>query len=336
MTIRMTPHRLRRTSKHELSIGGIDDRWNQTMTFWAVASLARPSSAPHRSPIRGPAPRIRKTAQGTRPPCRRRSSNPHRHTWSYLVDVTERATTAVPRIVGPSLPTMVRGVVFDGDDTLWLTEPLYDTARAAARTVVEGAGLDGAAWEAHQRRCDVANVAQFGHHPERFPTSAVDALIAVGGDGIPDAAQVRERVRNVAASVFAAAAPLRSGAREVLAELHRFGLRLALLTKGAREVQQRRIEDSGLHQFFDLTEIVERKSASVFRSVADQLGVSADELLSVGNSVESDIRPSVDAGIAALWLPAYVWEFEQHDPALEPDLHRIGDLGDVLRFVGRP
>jgi putative hydrolase of the HAD superfamily len=274
--------------------------------------------------------RIRRTAEGIRPILR-----PVVTPRPYLVDVIEPAATGAPRIVRPTLPAIVRGVVFDGDDTLWFTEPLYDTARAAARTIVEEAGLDGAAWEAQQRRCDVDNVARFGHRPDRFPTSAVEALTAVGGDGIPDAAKVRERVRNVAASVFAAPAPLRSGAREVLAELHRIGLRLALLTKGDREVQQRRIEDSGLHRFFDLTEIVERKSAGVFRSVADQLGLATDELLSVGNSVESDIRPSVDAGIAALWLPAYVWEFEQHDPALEPDLHRIDDLGDVLRFVSR-
>lgn len=254
---------------------------------------------------------------------------------AYLVDVAEPAATGAPRIVRPTLPVIVRGVVFDGDDTLWLTELLYDTARAAARAVVEEAGLDGAAWEAQQRRSDVANVARFGHRADRFPTSAVEALSAVGGDGIPNAAKVRGRVRKAAASVFAARAPLRSGAREMLAELHRADVRLALVTKGDREVQQRRIEDSGLEQFFDLIVIVERKSASVFRDVAEQLGVATDELLSVGNSVESDIWPSVDAGIAALWLPAYVWEFEQHDPALEPDLHRIDDLADVLRLVAR-
>ena len=251
----------------------------------------------------------------------------------YLVDVTEPAPTGPPRISRPSLPAVLRGVVFDGDDTLWLTEPLYDRARSAARQVVEGAGLDGEEWEAEQRRLDVANVARFGHRRERFPTSALEALAAVGGDGLPEAAKLRDRVQDLAASVFAASAPLRLGAPKVLADLQRLELRLALLTKGDREVQQRRIEDSGLAHFFDVIAIVERKSASVFRGVADQLQVATDELLSVGNSVESDIRPSIEAGITALWLPAYVWEFEQHDQALEPDLHRIDDLGDVVRLV---
>ncbi|MEY2474030.1 MAG: hypothetical protein QOK28_3359 [Actinomycetota bacterium] len=35
---------------------------------------------------------------------------------------------------------MIRGVIFDGDDTLWLTEHLYDEARGQARDLVERAG----------------------------------------------------------------------------------------------------------------------------------------------------------------------------------------------------
>ncbi|MCU1484406.1 MAG: haloacid dehalogenase [Actinomycetia bacterium] len=247
--------------------------------------------------------------------------------------MAERAAIGTRRIKKYALPDVVRGVVFDGDDTLWLTEPLYDVARLAARAIVEGAGLDGALWEAEQRRRDLANVAMLGHRPDRFPTSAVEALSAVGGDGLADAPSVRERVRMAAASVFALQAPLRPGAHDVLAKLRSSGILLALLTKGDSDVQQRRLADSGLASFFDVTSIVERKSAEAFRDVARQLGVAADELLSVGNSVESDIRPSTEAGITAIWLPAYVWEYERHDPALEPDLHRIDDLADLLRLV---
>ena len=42
--------------------------------------------------------------------------------------------------------------MFDGDDTLWSTESLYDEARANARRVVAEAGLDDAAWEKLERR----------------------------------------------------------------------------------------------------------------------------------------------------------------------------------------
>jgi phosphoglycolate phosphatase-like HAD superfamily hydrolase len=65
----------------------------------------------------------------------------------------------------------MQGIVFDGDDTLWWTEPLYDEARQAARAIVEQGGLDGAAWDALQRQLDVENVARLGYTRNRFPTS---------------------------------------------------------------------------------------------------------------------------------------------------------------------
>ena len=65
----------------------------------------------------------------------------------------------------------IKAIIFDGDDTLWLTEYLYDDARREARTIVEGLGLNGARWEELAQRLDQQNVAVFGFSPQRFPTS---------------------------------------------------------------------------------------------------------------------------------------------------------------------
>lgn len=230
-------------------------------------------------------------------------------------------------------PGTVRGVIFDGDDTLWLTEPLYDEARTLARDVVTSAGLDGAAWEAAQRTRDTENVARFGHSAERFPTSCIEALSMVGGEELPDYDDVRAQVWDAASSVFVSSAPLRAGAVELLEQLARRGLRLGLLTKGDQQVQQRRIEGSGLSHFFDLVRIVERKTPAAFASMARDLGLHPGEVISIGNSVESDIRPSHRADIYAVWLPAYVWEYERHDPAVEAQLHQVDALGDVMTLV---
>ncbi|MEO8907547.1 MAG: hypothetical protein ABI310_05655, partial [Microbacteriaceae bacterium] len=70
---------------------------------------------------------------------------------------------ASDRPAGPTRPAesipciRARGVIFDGDDTLWLTEALYDDARASARAVVEHAGLNGTEWERLQRIRDLYN-----------------------------------------------------------------------------------------------------------------------------------------------------------------------------------
>lgn len=232
------------------------------------------------------------------------------------------------------LPCPLRAVIFDGDDTLWLTEQLYDDARSRARGVVEATGLDGSAWEAVQRSGDLANVATLGHGTQRFPTSCVEAFDLVGGPQIPDAAVVREQIRAAAATVFTARAPLREGVAELLSYLRKKGIRIALLTKGDPEVQAGRVAQSGLADRFDLVEIVDHKSPVTFLAVAHQLGCPPRHAMSVGNSVESDIVPSLEAGILPLWIPAYVWSYEQrHNVERERDLWTVASLVEVADLI---
>src|SRR5713226_8539462 len=100
-------------------------------------------------------------------------------------------------------PRVVLGVVFDGDDTLWSTEQLYDDARSRARRVVADSGLDGAKWEELDRLIDVENVTRFGHSIERFPTSCAQAYedLCRSAGQVPDPS-VAERIRDAARSVF--------------------------------------------------------------------------------------------------------------------------------------
>lgn len=229
---------------------------------------------------------------------------------------------------------MARAIVFDGDDTLWLTERLYDEARAHARELVEAAGLDGETWEQLERDIDVRNVGRFGHSAERFPTSCMEAYAELSGtEGGPDP-EVLENVGAAARSVFTRRAPLIESARETLTELRDRGYRLALLTKGDPGVQRRRVEESGLAPLFDAVEIVERKTPQAIRELLGRLDAEPERALSVGNSVRSDILPSLEAGLQAVWIDAHVWEYErEHDGLADQDVVEIENLAELLKVV---
>jgi putative hydrolase of the HAD superfamily len=232
------------------------------------------------------------------------------------------------------MPRTVRAVIFDGDDTLWSTEALYDAARNRVRNVVEQAGLNGDEWEQLQRTRDLANVKVLGHSAERFPASCVESYLMIGGKTLKNSEAVLGVVKETARSVFFTPAPLCDGAEVVLGQLVSSGVKVALLTKGDRTVQERRVSQSGLAHFFELVKVVSGKTTKTFLDVTHELGLRAEDVLSIGNSVESDIKPSLDARIYALWIPAYVWEFEQHhDKAIESRLHRIDSLRDVLKIL---
>src|ERR1035438_8256583 len=69
-------------------------------------------------------------------------------------------------------------IVFDGDDTLWETEPLYDKARSTAASIAASAGYSAFDFEDLQKVIDADNVRLMGLASHRFPTSSVQAYEA--------------------------------------------------------------------------------------------------------------------------------------------------------------
>lgn len=216
-----------------------------------------------------------------------------------------RGPTSYP--VG-TLPDVDVVLIFDGDDTLWSTEELYDDARQRVRQIVDDHGLDGAQWEIVERVKDVENVAVFGMSATRFPTSCIQALDEVAA-GTP-AAALRSSVWDAAMTVFTAAAPSMPGARETLRVLSRRHT-IVLLTKGDPEIQTKRVATSGLAEFLTRVEIVDEKTPATFRKISSELGSDPVNAVSIGNSLASDICPAVDVGMGGIWIDAHVWEYER-------------------------
>jgi len=224
--------------------------------------------------------------------------------------------------------------IFDGDDTLWEVERLYDAALDRAAELVAAAGLPPDEWRVLQRQMDLEHVLTMGMSPERFPLSSAMAVEEVARrHQLLLATELRDDVAKESRSVFTATAPLAPAAEAVLRRLHPH-CHLALLTKGDRAVQERRIESSGLAELFDRIEIVDAKSEAMFVQLAARFDVRPDEAWSIGNSLASDINPALRAGLRAIWIDAHVWEYERREAALEhPDLVILDDLRAVPDIV---
>jgi putative hydrolase of the HAD superfamily len=214
---------------------------------------------------------------------------------------------------GPEERNGLPWVVFDGDDTLWETERLYDAARASAGRVVGAAGFDSIEWDAMQRHIDLMNAKQHGLSRGRFPLSCVQAYEAMarqrGVDSDPD---VMDAVRSAAETVFDSPAVVYPGAEAALREL-RPTRRLALLTQGDVEVQRYRIDTSGLSPLFDVVKIVLAKGVDVLASLLRELAAAPSSSWLVGNSLASDINPACACGMRAIWIDAHVWEHERRE-----------------------
>ena len=152
-------------------------------------------------------------------------------------------------------------IIFDGDDTLWWSEELYDHARANAREIVEQAGIDGNLWDSLQRKTDLENVHLMGLSPARFPLSCKQAYEQIAREeGIDPHPIVAKQVHRAARLVFEKKAEVVPNARHVLSSL-KDSYVLILLTKGDRQVQEKRIDDSALRDCFHEVSVVNFKKS---------------------------------------------------------------------------
>ena len=218
---------------------------------------------------------------------------------------------------------MVDAILFDADDTLWETEVLYQRALDLTQFEVQRHGIDGDEWRALQLEIDLEAVKTAAFDIDRFPRSSAMAYRQLAPD---HSSTIEQRVYDLTATVFRSEAQLYPATLDVLQTLRR-DYKLAVITKGAVEIQHRRLARSGLIGLFDSICIVEDKRPETFSSMCGLLAVRPSDAVSVGNSLASDILPAVEAGLAGIWIDAPVWQHERRGTATPPpDILKLPDL----------
>src|ERR1700739_4280653 len=138
------------------------------------------------------------------------------------------------------LADRIDAVVFDGDDTLWATQALYDSAKLRFSQVVSERGVADKDIVGRLDAMDATRVESLGFSARRFPGSLVGFLHECGmTHELAIDTKLRNRVLQIGRSVFDRRAPTYRGVHKVLGRLKK-RFRLVLLTKGSRSVQVRR------------------------------------------------------------------------------------------------
>lgn len=222
-------------------------------------------------------------------------------------------------------------VIFDGDDTLWATEILYEKARQAAEAELAEHGVDTAKWRELQAAIDLELFETMGFSPLRFVLSFDKATRKLTGDerfanDICRHAQQPVRTR----------ASLRPGAADLVLGLREVGAGIGLITRGDDDVQKKRIAKCGLS--FDEVMIVQKDKVSMnFWLMSDWMDGPNDCRISIGDSYRSDIKPALAAGFErCYWVAADNWEREHapdfaDDPDWDPSrVEIVQSLTDLL------
>jgi putative hydrolase of the HAD superfamily len=227
-----------------------------------------------------------------------------------------------------------RTIIFDGDDTLWATQELYDDAKARFYDLLshEGYGTDEVA--AAFAQIDVANVARLGFSRERFPRSMRETYerFCEQSRQKPKPSIVSQS-EAIGAAVFDAEPVVRIDAVSTLETL-RERYRLVLFTAGDDAVQRRRILQTGLRTYFEAIHITSQKSRDSWGELLVTETPHGKPTWSVGNSVKSDINPALSYGLQCVVIAGRSWDYERAALAVGEDGERVW-RADTLTQVTR-
>jgi putative hydrolase of the HAD superfamily len=220
-------------------------------------------------------------------------------------------------------------LLFDADDTLWEFNHLFER-------VID----DYLDWLAHPSHSpteirtvlldiEAANAAEHGYGTHVFLRSLRDCFSHLNERPATDDEQ---------AAMEALATPLLEhhvtplpGVVETLAELGRRH-RLLLVTKGATEEQQGKIDASALAHHFEHIHIVAEKNVGTYRAITRHHDLDPARSWMIGNSPRSDIAPARAAGLRAVYIPnvnTWALEHTELDPA-DDGILRLDTIRELL------
>jgi putative hydrolase of the HAD superfamily len=225
------------------------------------------------------------------------------------------------------------GIIFDGDDTLWETMPFYTEAKCEFREEMERLGFDPDQASRAFEFLDKSNVVKYGFSKHRFSYSMTETYRSLCEQfHIEPERNIEERLKDIGYRVFTKRPILLEHTKRVLAQLHP-NYFMILATKGDYEVQQSRIEESGIAEYFHKIYILDHKTDRELKQITTECGLDISRSWAIGNSLKSDINPALKIGLKVIWIPYNTWSYEEDVQIESSRLYKVDSLDQILTIL---
>ncbi len=228
-------------------------------------------------------------------------------------------------------------IAFDADDTLWHSEDGFHANEDRFVQLVGPFAASGVDIRAALTAVERKNLAAFGYGVKAFGLSAVEAAITIS-EGRVTTEVIGELVEMIRAQLTEPVRLLPHVA-EVLAQVGSHH-RMILITKGDLIHQTHKVETSGLAHHFSDIEILLEKDPGTYDRIFNKLGVAADRVCMIGNSMRSDILPVLTLGGTAVHIPyPLLFELERIDPvdlSNHASFAELGSITELPAWLGLP
>lgn len=194
-------------------------------------------------------------------------------------------------------------MIFDADDTLWECNKYFEESIAEFIDFLHHEHLS-----AEEVRKVIDSFERMnGYGAEAFARSLVETYRELGTENDPGDEETIERL---GLRILDQEMETIAGVEVTLQALHPHH-QLILCTKGDEQEQQLKLTRSPLTRFFEYTIIVNDKTVDTYREITDGLQLKPSNTWMIGNSLRSDIYPSLEAGLNAVYVPnPHTWHME--------------------------
>ncbi|WP_145205123.1 HAD family hydrolase [Sphingobium sp. B2] len=225
----------------------------------------------------------------------------------------------------------IKLICLDADDTLWHNMRHFNATEEALVAMLQPFADADIARDT-LNACEGRNLKLYGYGAKGFTLSMIETAAELAGDQISKS--MIEDILAAGRALLAHPVDLFDDVADTLDALAHRG-RLVLVTKGDLLHQESKLAASGLGDLFSGIEIVSDKTENTFRRVFGQYDVAPHEAIMAGDSLRSDIRPALEAGAWAAYIPQEgAWVHEIADtPAENPRFRQIDRLAELPALI---
>lgn len=226
----------------------------------------------------------------------------------------------------------IKVIGFDADDTLWVNETYFREAELEFAKLL-------AAYETANTidqelfKLEMKNLPLYGYGVKGFVLSMVEMALELSNYSVSN--KTIEEILKIGKEMINKPVELLEGVEDVLKKLS-LNYKLILVTKGDLLDQERKLEKSGLLDYFHHIEVLSDKQEANYSKLLNHLDIKPSEFLMIGNSLKSDILPLVNIKAKAIHIPFHTtWLHEQvnENESQNKDYKTVNSLLDVLQFL---
>ncbi|MEO1033674.1 MAG: HAD family hydrolase [Bacteroidota bacterium] len=226
----------------------------------------------------------------------------------------------------------IKVIGFDADDTLWVNETYF-------REAEEEVGRLLSHYETPNKidqelfLMEIKNLPTYGYGVKGFVLSIIELAIVLSNGSVSN--EIIAKILDIGKDMINKPIELLDGVEEVLKVLSK-DYKLIVATKGDLLDQERKLDKSGLLQYFHHIEVLSEKQEDNYKKLLKHLDIKPSDFLMIGNSLKSDILPLINIGSKAIHVPFHTtWQHEKvsSKEANGQDYKTVKRLTDILDLL---